>query len=84
MKNGLEWAVKNPRPFLQEGGAVVDGSSLTAEEQDAVVEVLQNLLDRLVERPGMLWKARGRSDRGTKRRKTIEREAAEAGARRGW
>jgi len=83
MKNGLEWAVKNPRPFLQDSGAVVDGSDLTDEEQSAVVEVLQKLLDRLVTYKRPLWEPNRVGKRGPSK-KTIERRAEEAGARRGW
>lgn len=84
MKNGLEWAVKNPRPFLQEGGAVLDGSDLTMEQQQAVEQLLQELLDRLVSNSRPLWLGPGGRKPGKKNRATIEREAAEAGARRGW
>lgn len=84
MKNGLEWAVKNPRTFLAEGGAIVDGSSLNEQEQEAVEQVLQSLLDRLVTNKLLLWKGSPGKPKGRMNNATLERLAAEAGARRGW
>lgn len=84
MKTGLEWAVRNPRPFLQQGGVVADGADITMEQQAAVEQELQSLLDRLVSNKLPLWKGNPGKPKGRRNNATIEREAAKAGARRGW
>jgi hypothetical protein len=83
MKEGLEWAVQNPDTFLKSGGQTI-GKILDDRERQLATEVLQTLLDRLVTNKRLLWLASTGRAQGSKNVKTIERELAEHGARRGW
>lgn len=83
MQEGLEWAVQNPDSFLKSGGQTI-GVLLTEEERKAATDVLEDLLARLKANSLPLWKCPGGRRAGTRNKKTIERELAEHGARRGW
>lgn len=83
MREGLEWAVKNPDTFIKNGGQTI-GRILTEGERRHVEVVLTSLLERLVGNKLRLWKWHQGRNFGSRNRKTIERELAEHGARRGW
>lgn len=83
MREGLEWAVKNPDTFIKEGGQTI-GRVLEPEERRATTEVLEDLLARLLSNKRLLWRCPGGRKKGVPNVKTVERKLTEYGARRGW